>query len=176
MIDATHLFTDRIAKLEREIDDRRREQAMLSRFQRSLGSFPYVLRDTDRFSPRTATKFELLARVVDYLNRPDPFLYGGASTRELYDVVTEEIRDGKRRSESYRVDSVGVGRDKARPVTTPLEENRGEINYNTFRSYLARFRDEGRIFFNADTRRWRITEREIIGQKPRHSDREDAYD
>ncbi|SDF78134.1 hypothetical protein [Sulfitobacter delicatus] len=173
MKNATTLFTDRIGKLEREIDRLRQERAMLYKFQRLLGEFPQALRDDDRFTPRTATKFELLARVLDYLNLPDTFIYGGASTKEIYRAVLDGIRRDRNATIAFNSHPQRLEREEERKVLTPLEANEDTLNYNTFRSYLARYRDEGRIFFNEETRRWRATELEVIAHTPEEEDERD---
>ena len=173
MIDATNLFTDRIAKLEREINGLRQEQAMLYKFQRLLGQFPQVLRGDDRFTSRTATKFELLARVVTHLSRPDPFMYGGASTKEIYGEVIADIASDRRATDRFNADPDRIERGDELKFFTPLESDDEIPNYNTFRSYLARYRDEGRIFFDEETRRWRVTEKKITVET---ADEEEAHD
>ena len=173
MTDATNLFDERSAELERQIQALREEQAMLAKFKQLLGSFPHVLRPNDRFTSRTATKFELLARVVTHLNRPDCFLYGGASTKSIYEAVVEDIRVDKLATQAANSDPNRIERGEKRAFLTPLERDDETPNYNTFRSYLARYRDEGRIFFNDEKRRWRITENEIEVHTP---ELEEEYD
>lgn len=173
MTDATNLFDERSAELERQIQALRAEQAMLAKFKQLLGSFPHVLRPNDRFTSRTATKFELLARVVTHLNRPDCFLYGGASTKSIYEAVVEDIRVDKLATQAANSDPNRIERGEKRAFLSPLERDDENLNYNTFRSYLARYRDEGRIFFNDEKRRWRITENEIEVHTP---ELEEEYD
>ena len=112
-------------------------------------------------------KFELLARVATSLKEPDPYLYGGASTKEIYDsilsVLASEKREAKRltadRREAEISNSPAIPRSPSEELT-PMASESEAFNYNTFRSHLARFKKENRIFYNSDTRRWRITEQE----------------
>ncbi|WP_448326735.1 hypothetical protein [Sulfitobacter sp. M13] len=173
MTDATDLFDERNAELERQIQGLRAEQAMLAKFKRLFAGFPNVLRPDDRFTSRTAVKFELLARVATHLSRPDCFLYGGASTKSIYEAVVEDIRVDKLATQAANSDPNRIERGEKRAFLSPLERDDENLNYNTFRSYLARYRDEGRIFFNDEKRRWRITENEIEVHTP---ELEEEYD
>jgi len=161
MTDATSLFDERNAELERQIQALREEQAMLAKFKHLLGSFPHVLRPDDRFTSRTAAKFELLARIAKHLTRADCYMYGGSSTRETYDTVVEDIIRDRNTAHAFNVNPERAERGEELAVLTPLERNDGIPNYNTFRSYLARYREEGRIFFDEEKRRWRITQENV---------------
>ncbi len=161
MKNATPLFIRRFAKLDAEISRLEAERAMLVRFQNLLGAYEHVLRDDDHFSTRTLSKFELLARVVKHLNQPDPFMYGGSSTKEIYKAVLAEILTDKQAAEWSKFLPDRGQREASTICATPLEQQSEALNYNTFRSYLARFRSEGRVFFNAETRRWHICDKEI---------------
>ena len=86
---------------------------------------------------------------------------GGASTREIYEAVLSGLSSENRRVTWSNVDSELLESDVQKELKTPMTMAEKPLNCNTFRSYLARFKDEGRIFFNEETRRWRVTEQEM---------------
>ncbi|WP_299503788.1 hypothetical protein [uncultured Roseobacter sp.] len=151
----------RLNEIEFELRELEVERSMLTKIQFSFRDWPQLIKPGDRFSQHTAVKFELLALVAEYLARPDPLLFGGASTREIYDAVVQKCKDEatQRRWRNSDPDRLadGIGRDAG----TPLSNREGRINYNTFRSYLARFKAEGRLFYDDDSRRWRVSEKDL---------------
>ncbi|WP_300012593.1 hypothetical protein [uncultured Roseobacter sp.] len=151
----------RLREIEQELTALEVERSMLRKTQHGFSKWPHLIKEGDKFSQRTSVKFELLAKVADYLSEADPLVYGGASTKEIYHAVVEKTKvEGKRRewfnSDPGRLED-GIDRD----VGTPLSNSREPINYNTFRSYLARYKAEGRLFYNDDTRRWRVSPEDL---------------
>jgi hypothetical protein len=157
----SNIIADRIVAIKDQIERLQAESAMLSKFRMTLRSCEHLLRDEDVFSTRTSAKFELLARVADHLNGPDPFLYGGSSTKAIYEAVLSSIDTDRRSIAASLIDRDRIENGDLVEQGTPMETDSRPLNYGTFRSYLARFKDEGRIFFNAETRRWRIRKEEV---------------
>jgi hypothetical protein len=164
-------ITDRLIEIEGLIKNLNEESAMLLKFQSTLCSCQDVLLASDTFSVRTATKFELLARVAKHLNRPEPLMYGGESTKAIYEYVLSDLDSDRRQISKSRLELDEGESDLPVENDTPMSSAETTLNYNTFRSYLARFREEGRIFYNPETRRWRITKiEETTGEAHDHDD------
>lgn len=135
-----HKIDQRLAEISELVSELEAETAMLTSVRSSLQLSEHLVLASDTFSPRTAPKFEILARVADYLSEPDQYIFGGASTKAIYTAVLDRLTTHHQ----------GPGRYVAFQDGPP--------NYNTFRSYLARFKAEKRIFYDGATKRWRLTE------------------
>jgi hypothetical protein len=161
-----------IERLQRELDA---ETVMLSKFRDSLQLSEHLVREADVFSARTVAKFELLARIADHLSKPDQYLYGGATTRNLYNHVSANLEEERRRIAFSRIDPDRRERNLPPEAVTPMANEVEQPNYNTFRSHLARFKDEGRLFYNPKTRCWRLTKLEVESAKA-YGDEDDDRD
>ena len=146
MVQQNEMLAKRIREIEEEILALQKESAMLSTLSSYFVRSGHLLRENDKFTARSAAKYQLLARVAEFLNDPHQALDGGAGTRRIYDGIFN-------RSEAEKFGT-------QRPVSKDSDTNIA-MNYNTFRSYLARFGAEGRIYFDEKKRRGRMTEKDL---------------
>jgi len=166
-------ITKRLKEIEQEKRELDSEYAMLVRIEGALSSHSHLLNSKDMFSHRSAAKFELLARVAEYLSSGNPLIYGGASTREIYNAIILSINEAAVQKSNYNNEQQRSGLGGEFDPGTPMINAPESMNYNTFRSYLTRFKKDGRIFFNEDKRRWRITKHERELSLPEEDDDKD---
>jgi len=158
MTQQNDIFAKRLAEISKEKERLDLEASLLIRLSVKLKSWPHLLKEGDKFSSRNIAKFELLALVAGYLSEHDPLLFGGAGTKEIYSAVLKDAAKEKERLNAFNRDPERLENGKEMNPGTPLLNREEPINYNTFRSYLVRFKDEGRLHYNPESKRWRISE------------------
>ena len=173
MTQQTDIFAERLAEIAKERERLDLEASLLHGLRAKLKSWPQLLKEGDKFSSRNAAKFELLAFVAEYLGEPDPLLFGGAGTHEIYSAVLKRAAKEKEWIEVYNRDPERLEKGKERDLGTPLLNRETPFNYNTFRSYLTRFKDEGRLHYNPETKKWRILKQDY-GRASSPEDKEGA--
>lgn len=173
MTQQNDIFAKRLAKISKERERLDLEVSLLHRLSAKLKSWPHLLKEGDKFSSRNVAKFELLAFVAGYLSERDPLLFGGAGTREIYSAVLKNAAEEKERLDAFNRDPERLEKGEEKNPGTPLLNREEPINYNTFRSYLVRFKDEGRLHYNPETKRWRVSE-EDYGRTSDKRDEEGA--
>ncbi|MFV1447207.1 MULTISPECIES: hypothetical protein [unclassified Phaeobacter] len=131
MMQRDGIISRRLEVIEQEIYDLECERALWISLGPKLVERDGLLKEGDKLTARFAGKFKVLALVAEYLGGEDCLLYGGASTRELYQHVEQEVSEAD------------------------------AVNYNTFRSHMARFLREGRLYYNSETHRWRVGRDEL---------------
>lgn len=146
----------RLEEIERKRQELLNEEAMLLKLRVRLHASSGLLKPDDRFTEKTKFKYELLGYISEYLNRRDPYLFGGASTREIYEEILKMIeRDNQKNLHQNEGLSEVESEDSILPESS-IKKMKNGINYNTFRTYLMRFKNEGRIRFDTKSKRWSI--------------------
>lgn len=156
----------RLDQISREKEILEAEFAMLSSMRNKFLSWPHLLKEDDALSHRNCAKFELLARIVSFLSQDDVLAYGGATTREIFLAlnasINEEIEGRKQNNQlvGRPISQFSNADDDYRKFDpgTPLVNSDISLNYNTFRSHLARFKAEGRLFVDEESNRWKVIE------------------
>lgn len=164
MAQQENYITKRLAKIGQQITSLEDERSSLVRMAQSLGSWQSLLRAGDKLTARNVSKFELLARVAEHLSKPDAYQFGGSDTKAIYNAVLLDLDSESRsieQSKGPHFDSDGIRKEE-----TVLTKFGKGMNYNTFRSHMARFKAEKRLYYNGRTRRWRITPDERSDKLP----------
>lgn len=115
---------EKIREIDREIAAlHERRKALVNLHARFIAS--EVLRPGEELTPRNASKYGLLAKVVNYLNSADKSgKKQDHTTRGIFDHIISAYGD--------------------------------RLNYNTFRSYMLRFKEEQRLTQETKTGRWLV--------------------
>lgn len=168
-------ISDRKLEIDLEITTLSEERRFLSCIESTLVAHPSLLRDNDTFNTKNRVKFFYLALIADHLSQRDPLLYGGSKTKEIFAAISSKLENIKS-IQSATKDTQFQGPNKSIQTPSsldalPKEIISTELNYNTLRSYLARFKDEGRLFFDPMNKRWRIT-KEVIQLSETYSEDE----
>ncbi|MFD1342426.1 hypothetical protein [Litorisediminicola beolgyonensis] len=168
---------DHIARWIEEIDEQvgelEAEKRMLIKLRGLLRGNLGVIKGSDVFSLKAAAKFEILARVAEYLYRPDPLLYGGATTKELFEVLCESAESSSSGGAKPARGRRGSRDEGAEASFLRLALTGKKVRYGTFRSILTRLRMDGRLYFDRETKRWRVTEEKIVVERPEGRDPDD---
>lgn len=85
-----------------------------------------AMRSSDKLTRKNRTKFEVMGRVLYYLDHPER--RAGLSSAELFDLVKQDMR---------------------------------HLSFDTFRSYLSRFKVEGRLTHNQQHKLWKLEAEEF---------------
>ncbi len=145
MTQQSGIIERRLEAIERELYDLECERILWGSLGPTLTKWDGLLKEGDKLTARYAIKFKVLALVADYLGEKDRVLYGGSSTRELF----------------RHVERMMMGTDA--------------VNYNTFRSHMARFLKEGRLYFSDETHQWRVVKDEYTVVEAKVNDEDEEY-